>query len=95
MIKLSDEDKELMDIVFNSGKKQSSNTFSNRHDRQKLEQVKIYLKSNNKETLSYSELSTGSSINPSHNSNEGNNGISGGEIVLLIVGVISVVGFFS
>ena len=67
---------------------------SNRRDKQKLEQVKIYLKSNNKEILSYSELSAGSDVNHSHNSNEGN-GISGGTIVLLIVGVVSVVGFFS
>ncbi|CAG8538965.1 6482_t:CDS:2, partial [Racocetra persica] len=71
-IKLSDEDKELMDIVFNSGEKKVSNTFSNRRDKQKLEQVKIYLKSNNKEILNYSELGDSSIVNPSRNSNKGN-----------------------
>lgn len=93
-IKLSDEDKELMDIVFNSGEKKASNTFSNRRDKQKLEQVKIYLKNNNKEFLNYSELGDSSIINPSRNSNKGN-GVSSGEIVLIIVCVVAVVGFFS
>ena len=40
-VKLSDEDKEFMDIFFNSGERKRSDTFSNRGDKQKLEQIKI------------------------------------------------------
>ncbi|CAJ0842052.1 10727_t:CDS:2 [Entrophospora sp. SA101] len=89
MMKLNAEDKEFLDIVFNDGKNRRSDTFSGSRDRQKFEQVKIYLKSNNKETLTYSELSDSSNTNPSRNPNKGNS-ISGGEITLLIVGTISV-----
>lgn len=56
MMKLSEEDKEFMDIVFNSGKKQNSNDFFDPYDKQKIEQVKIYLQSNNTKSLDYSEL---------------------------------------
>jgi hypothetical protein len=95
-MKLSVEDKEFLDIVFNNGKNRRSDTFSDSRDRQKFEQVKIYLKSNNKEILTYSELSDSSNANSSHNFNKENkNGMGSGIITLLIVGVISVVSFFS
>jgi len=93
-MKLSAEDKEFLDIVFNDGKNRRSDTFSDSRDRQKFEQVKIYLKSNNKKTLTYSELSDSSNINHSHNLNKGSS-VSDGKIALIIVGVILIVGFFS
>ena len=55
-MKLSDEDQELMDIIFNDGKKKPASDFPNRYDRQRFEQVKIILKSNGKNSLDYSEL---------------------------------------
>lgn len=58
VMKLSDEDKELMDIVFNDGQKKSSRDFLDSYDRQKFEQTKIYLQSNNKKSLEYSELTS-------------------------------------
>ena len=54
--KLSEEDKELLDIVFNGGKKKKSDTFSERRDKQKYEQIKICIDSNDKKSLDYYEL---------------------------------------
>ncbi|MCE8159213.1 MAG: hypothetical protein I3270_02240 [Candidatus Moeniiplasma glomeromycotorum] len=64
-IKLSDEDKEFLDIVFNSGEKKTSDNYSKRYDKQKFEQVKLYLQSNGKKSLDYLEL-TGD-LNPELN----------------------------
>jgi hypothetical protein len=55
-MKLSDEDQEFLDIVFNSGEKKTSNNFPKRYDKQRFEQVKLYLQSNNKKSLDYLEL---------------------------------------
>ena len=86
-MELSEENEEVMNIIFNNGKKKSSNGFPNRRDKQKLEQVKIYLKSNNKESLTYSDLILVSDDNNSHNPN------SGVTITLLIIVLLLAVGF--
>ena len=71
--RLKDQEQNLKDklyITFNSGDTAPTDKFSNRHDRQELEQVKIYLRKNNKEVLNYSELSASFSVNSSCNPNK-------------------------
>ncbi|MEG7978625.1 MAG: hypothetical protein NY202_01590 [Mollicutes bacterium UO1] len=77
-------------ITFNNGDTALAEKFSNRHDKQKLEQLKIYLKSSNKQKLTYSELNGNSSIN----TNKGSD-ISDEIIILLIVAMVAAVSFFS